>query len=196
MEFRAKLSYINCASVYIIRWLALQNKLVNWYWTIDVNTDEFVLNLSNDIKFPTFFSRKQLLTLPQQSLPFTTEDAVVYSHFRELLALTQLTPQAQFSIAVNGTAVCNYLAAYATKSWLFETIGNKGFCFTCGDIVETEAKSTGYYLVLDGDEQTSTIMLLSEQQQIDTNRVFNQGQVLRVHNDRLEKKSELASLPL
>lgn len=169
---------------------------MNWYWKIDVDTDEFVLNLSNDIKFPTFFSRKQLLTLTQQHIPFTTEDAIVYSRFRELLELTQLDPQAQFSIAVNGTAVCNYLAAYATKSWLFETIGNKGFCFDSGDIVETESKSTGYYLVLDSDELTSTIMLLSKQQQIDTNRIFNQGQVLRVHNDRLEKKSNIESLPL
>ena len=174
----------------------LQNNLVNWYWQVDVNSDEFILNLSNDIQFPTLFSRQQLLTTSQKHIPFTTEDAVIYSRFRELLALTKLTPQAQFFIAVNATAVHNYLGAYATKSWLFETIGNPGFYFESGDIVETESKSIGYYLVIDGDELTSTIILLSEQQLIDTNRVFNQGQVIRVHNDRLEKKSNVETLDL
>ena len=174
----------------------LQNNLVNWYWKIDINTDRFVLCLTSDIEFPTFFCRQQLSTLSSPQPSFTTEDASLYSSFRELLATTTLDQQAQFTIAINATAACNYSIPCASKSWFFQPLTKQNQQFECGDIVEAESLTVGYYLVLDSNDLTSSIILLSKQQTIDTNRVFKQGQVLKVHNDRLEKKSNIESLPL
>ncbi len=174
----------------------LQNNLVNWYWKIDISTDRFVLCLTSDIEFPTLFCRQQLSTFPSTQCPFTAEDASVYSAFRELLATTTLNEQAQFTIATNAVAACNYSMPSASKSWFFQPLNKHNNRFECGDIVETESLTTGYYLVLDSNELTSSIILLSHQQTIDTNRVFKQGQVIKVHNDRLEKKSDIESLPL
>lgn len=174
----------------------LQNNLVNWYWKIDINTDRFVLCLTSDILFPTFFCRQQLSILPSPQSPFTTEDAGLYTAFRDLLVITSLNEQAQFTIAINATAACNYSIPSASKSWLFEPLSKQNTRFECGDIVETQSLTVGYYLVLDSNDLTSSIILLSQQQTVDTNRVFKQGQVVKVHNDRLEKKSDIASLAL
>lgn len=180
----------------------LQNNLVNWYWQIDSDSSRFVLCLSKDIEFPTLFCRQQLALNSALPIAFTTEDAEVYSAFRDLLSLSKLDQQQQFTLAVNATVGCNYLTPCATKSWLFMPMNNQELglgqqvSFKCGDVVETQSMSPGYYLVLDSDEHTSTIILLSEQQQVDTNRVFNQGQVVKVHNDRLDKQISIADLAL
>lgn len=170
--------------------------MVNWYWKIDVNSEQLVLCLSSDIHFPTLFCRQQVLSLTSPQCAFTTEDAELYSAFRDLLGLTNLNQEAQFTLAINATAACNYLTPCATKSWFFETLSKDKKTFECGDIVETQSLTLGYYLVLDSDHLTSTIILLSQKQQVDSNRVFNQGQVLKVHNDRLEKKSNIELLTL
>ncbi|MBU2916499.1 cell division protein ZapC [Psychrosphaera sp. F3M07] len=174
----------------------MQNNLVNWYWKIDVNSEQLVLCLSSDIHFPTLFCRQQVSSLTSPQCAFTTEDAELYSAFRDLLGTTNLNQEAQFTLAINATAACNYLTPCATKSWFFETLSKDKKTFECGDIVETQSLTLGYYLVLDSDPLTSTIILLSQKQQVDSNRVFNQGQVLKVHNDRLEKKSNIELLTL
>jgi hypothetical protein len=158
--------------------------------------------LNDDIHFPTFFCRQQLSsssfnTSAQSSekvSDFTTEDAALYTEFRELLASSRLDQQAQFTIAVNATAACNYVAPSATKSWFFTPLNRYNIGFQSGDIVEAQAITTGYYLVLESDDLTSSIILLSEQQTVDTNRVFKQGHVIKVHNDRLEKKPSINSV--
>lgn len=168
---------------------------IDWRWLSDVDSNNLVLLLTDEIHFQTALSLNQSL-LSSELEAFTTEDAKVYSAFREKLQELNINEQDQFSIAVNATAACNYQTTLATKSWYFlpqERNFNELFG---GDIVIAEAKKQCYYIVLDSDEVTSTIMLISHQHPIDEGRSFYQGDTIKVHNDRLLKVVNLQGVVL
>lgn len=165
----------------------MQNGPVNWFWQIDEENHYLNLWLSKDIKFVCAFTEPQLNGYCNGKVQFTTEDVELYSIFRDTLAKTQLDQESQFSVAINATAACNYLTPLATKSWLYSILEPSPAELFGGDIVILQTVESAYYLVLESDNQTSTLILISKKHHIDSNRMFSQSQTVKVHNDRIKK---------
>jgi len=159
---------------------------VEWHWKIAGEDEALYLVLTADIEFRTRFGLASLLGFSVDGQTFSTQDACIYSEYREQFKSLPLNEEGRFSLAINATVARLYIKPLANKSWYFSptyeanvrTLGR-------GDYVSAQALSQGLYLVLDTDESTSTIMLLSSGHRIDENRHFLRGKTLRVHNDRL-----------
>jgi hypothetical protein len=164
----------------------LQNAWVNWLWFIDADADRLVLKLADNIEFPTEIKAEQTNGYCQPSIPFSAQDAELYSAFREILTNSELSQQGQFTVAINATAACSYLIPIPAKSWLYQPsqcVFNK----SVGDRVNLIAEKEAEYLVLEQDECSAVVILMDEQHKLNENRCLQQGQVIRVHNDRLKR---------
>ena len=164
----------------------MRNAWVNWRWFIDHQANRLVLKLANDIEFPTELKAEQINQCEEPYTPFSALDAELYSAFREKFENSELDQQGQFTVAINATAACSYLSPIPAKSWLYQPaqcVLNKHV----GDIVKLVAETEADYLVLDKDDSSSLVVLVSKQHQINDKRCFIQGQVMKVHNDRLKR---------
>lgn len=137
--------------------------------------------------FSTFFNDSQLLPNSISDGDFTTHDAQTYVAFRDKLKVLDLTEEQRFTIAINATVACNYMSPLAAKSWYFQKQSNTAKEFYDGELVQLFAVNAALYIVLDSGLDTSIVMLIDKYHQIDNERKFQFGKIIKVHNDRLEK---------
>ena len=171
----------------------MQNAWVHWFWQINEESQQLELWLSDDIHFATSLHSQQLNGEFIDRTPFSTEDAELYTAFRDILIQTKLDQQAQFSIAINAAVSCNYLTPLATKSWFFSPIGIKEQELFGGDFVQVQSQKqeslneASVYMIIEPEAQASTAVLVSEVQIIDEHRQFKRGHIIKAHNDRFKK---------
>lgn len=164
----------------------MQQPWINWLWQLDKETNRLQLKLSNTIVFPTELKIEQLNGDCQQHSAFTAQDAESFIGYRDMLGKTDLDEQGQFTVAVNATAASSYMTPLAAKSWLFRQVECQ-FPKRVGDKVQLSTQDSADYLVLETDEQSSLVILLSQQHYLNPARTLSQGQVIRVHNDRIKR---------
>ncbi len=164
----------------------MQQPWINWLWQPDKETGRLQLKLSETIIFPTELKIEQLNCDCQQETAFTAQDAESYIAYRDMLIKSDLDEQGQFTVAINATAANSYLTPLAAKSWLFRQIECQ-FPKRVGDKVQLSTQDIADYMVLDTDEQSSLVILLSPQHYLNPARTLSQGQVMRVHNDRIKR---------
>lgn len=119
-------------------------------------------------------------------MPFNACDAEAYIAYRDMLKNSDLDEQGQFTVAINATATNSYMTPLAAKSWLFKQVECQ-FPKRVGDKVQLSTQDSADYLVLETDEQSSMVILLSSQHYLNPARTLSQGQVIRVHNDRIKR---------
>jgi len=159
---------------------------INWLWLLDKENNRLSLKLNENIIFPTQLKPEQLNCDCQQDTAFTAQDAESYIAFRDLLDTTELDEQGRFTVAINATAATSYLTPIAAKSWLFRQVECQ-FPKRVGDKVQLLTQEPADYLVLETDEQSSLVILMSQQHYLNSARTLSQGQVIRVHNDRIKR---------
>lgn len=164
----------------------LQQPWINWLWQPNKETGRLQLKLSDSIVFPTELKVDQLNCDCQQETAFTAQDAESYIVYRDMIKTSDLDEQSQFTVAINATAADSYMTPIAAKSWLFRQVECQ-FPKRVGDKVQLFTQDSADYLVLDTDEQSSLIILLSPQHILNPARTLLQGQVVRVHNDRIKR---------
>lgn len=117
---------------------------------------------------------------------FSAADAAEYISVREVLCALPFDQEARFSTAIFASIACHYLKPLAAKSWYFLSIAKQiNPKIKRHSLVKSVAQEQGIYLVLHAEKNASLVILLSKQQQIDANRCFKRGTVIKVHNDRL-----------
>lgn len=166
--------------------VCLQQPWINWLWQPNKETNRLQLKLSDTIVFPTELKTEQLNADCRQDTAFTAQDAELFIGYRDMLGKTDLNEQGQFTVAVNATASSSYMTPVAAKSWLFRQVECQ-FPKRVGDKVLLSTQDDGNYLVLETDEQSSLVILLSQQHYLNPARTLSQGQVIRVHNDRIKR---------
>lgn len=164
----------------------MQQPWINWLWQPDKATNRLQLKLSDSIVFPTELKIEQLNSDGQQPTPFNAQDAQSFIGYRDRLKKTNLNEQGQFTVAVNATATRSYMVPIAAKSWLFRQVKCQ-LAKHVGDEVILSTPDDGRYLVLETDAQSSLLILLSSHHYLNPARTLSQGQVIRVHNDRIKK---------
>ena len=178
----------------------MHNAWLHWCWKINQQNNKLELWLADKVSFLTTLTTDQLnISLENEAVPFTTEDAELYTAFRDILLNTSLDQQSQFTVAINAAAACNYLKPLAPKSWLFDVQNkNAEIEFFGGDFIQVEthlvdrksvdegaeASLTATYMILEPEASASTAILLSPQHYIDQHRTYHCGQIIKAHNDR------------
>lgn len=171
----------------------MHNAWVHWFWQIDEVSQQLELWLADGISFATSLNAQQLNGEFVDRIPFSAEDAELYTAFRDLLLQTKLDQEAQFSVAINAAVSCNYLTPLATKSWFFSSIGIEQQELFGGDFVQVQSQSqerenqASVYMIIEPESQASTAVLVSESQVIDEHRQYSRGHIIKAHNDRFKK---------
>lgn len=164
----------------------MQQPWINWLWQPDKASGRLLLKLNDSITFPTELKIDQLNSDCQGEMAFTAQDAESFIAFRDTFINSDLDEQGQFTVAVNATAASSYLIPIAAKSWLFRQVECQ-LPKRVGDKVQLSTQQSADYLILDTDEQSSLIILLSAEHYLNPARTLSQGQVVRVHNDRIKR---------
>lgn len=152
----------------------------NWQWLQQQGVLQ--IQLADDVLFATPYITSSVIDHANE---VTTEQAQLYIQCREQLCQTQYDEQSQFSIAVYLMAAAFKIKPMAAKSWLFKPATNQSVDLTTLQIVELESEKLGQYMVVNYDSNTATLMLLEQEHQLDSVRTIKQGELVKVHRDRI-----------
>jgi cell division protein ZapC len=154
-----------------------------WYWFCE--EQQLMLSLGDELCFQTAYGNKHCLNLPAKPLAFSLEDYNCYLSLAAsieesglALSTAQLT-----EVVLNAVAALSFHKPVALKSWYFD---EQGHCGSYHQLAKLEnAYGSADVLILHHDSDVVTVMILSENLAISTQKNLTQFNLVKVARNRL-----------
>ena len=163
----------------------IRSPLPEWQWRYLPENDRLALQLAPDELFITAYQGKKLTITKEFCQSITLEQTGEYHDFASDLtqSFTDLPEPVIFHMVVHAVAARNFHKSIANKSWLFKTMDD---ALLLPPVVSLQTEmDEGIALTLENEGGFATLMLLSEQLQINAGKSFNRYDLIKTNVNTL-----------